>query len=64
MILAREVLAEKASTAKEEKEILQHQLQLLKIQREPMLQRLGEIDKSADRSARRALWGIASIFVT
>lgn len=64
MILAREVLAEKASSAKEEREILEHQLELLKVQREPMLQKLGEIEKASDRSARRALWGIASIFVT
>ena len=31
MILAREVLAEKASSAKEEREILEHQLELLKV---------------------------------
>lgn len=64
MILAREVLAEKAATAKEEREILEHQLELLKVQRGPMLEKLCEIEKSADRSARRALWGIASIFVS
>ncbi len=29
-----------------------------------MLKRLGEIEKDSDRSARRALWGIASIFVS
>jgi len=64
MILAREVLAEKASSAKEEREILEHQLELLKVQRAPMLNKLGEIEKAADRSARRALWGIASIFAS
>ncbi len=64
MILAREVLAEKAANAKEEREILEHQLELLKVQRQPMLDKLAEIEKAGDRSARRALWSIATIFVT
>jgi hypothetical protein len=64
LILLREVLAEKAQTVKEEKEILEQQLYLLKRQREPVLNRLTEIERSADRSAKRALWGFASIFVT
>jgi hypothetical protein len=49
---------------KEEKEILEHEIYLLKRQREPMLQRLMEIERSADRSARRALWTFASVFMT
>ena len=49
---------------KEEKEILEHEIYLLKRQREPMLQRLMEIERSADRSARRALWSFASVFMT
>jgi len=62
--LLREVLAEKAQGVKEEKEILEQQLYLLKRQREPVLNKLTEIDRSADRSARRVLWGFASIFVS
>ncbi|TNV77198.1 hypothetical protein FGO68_gene14361 [Halteria grandinella] len=64
LILLREVLAEKAQGVKEEKEILEQQLYLLKRQREPVLNKLTEIDRSADRSARRVLWGFASIFVS
>jgi len=64
IIIARVVLAEKASNTNEEREILVHLIELLKVQREPMLNKIGEIEKAADRSARRALWGIASIFAS
>ena len=62
LILLREVLATKAHTVKEEREILEQQLYLLKRQREPMIERMIEIEKSADRSTRRFLWSFASIF--
>jgi hypothetical protein len=62
--LIREVLAEKASNAKEEREILEQKLYLLEKQKEPMVKKLEEVERFADRSARRALWSLASVFVT
>ena len=62
--MIREVLAEKASNAKEEREILEQKLYLLEKQKEPMVKKLEEVERFADRSARRALWSLASVFVT
>ena len=62
--MIREVLAEKASNAKEEREILEQKLYLLEKQKDPMVKKLEEVERFADRSARRALWSLASVFVT
>jgi len=64
LIMMREVLAQKARTVREEKEILEQQLALLKRQREPMFSKLKDIEMRADRTTRRALTSFLSVFVT
>ncbi len=62
--MLRQVIAEKAANVKEEREILEQQMALLKRQSEPMKMKLKEIEMSADRATRRVLWSIASIMIT
>jgi hypothetical protein len=62
--MLRQVIAEKAANVKEEREILEQQMALLKRQSEPMKMKLKEIEMSADRPTRRVLWSIESIMIT
>lgn len=59
--MIREVLALKARNVKEEKEVLEQQLVLLKRQRGPIYAKLNEIELRSDRTARRVLVSFASI---
>lgn len=64
LIIIREVLANKASTIREEKDILESQLALLKKQREPMIHELQHIEKKADKRAVSILRGFFGIILS
>lgn len=63
LTIVREVLAMKAKNVKEEKEILLAQLELLKRQREPMLNTLTAIEKKAEISAKRVVVSFVGIIL-